>query len=211
VAYVARALLWALAADQRLFHNTELGLELLAKLTVHSPLLRAWLAAHAGEWAWAPRWFAANPAPSAAALAWSRTDAGGPRLQRRSGIARPDLSDSRAYLAGLPSSERAARELAAWGEAHLGEWPEGEKPRLQEARLHEPVEVTALFDFGLTPRHLKNSADTLMKYEQDNPQTDTATGLRPLRRQDGLPSPLPRWIRPAAPRSTRWCPTSNRS
>jgi hypothetical protein len=37
--------------------------------------------------------------------------------------------------------------------------------------LHEPVEVTVLFYFGLTPRHLKNSADTLMKYEKDNPQT----------------------------------------
>jgi 2-keto-4-pentenoate hydratase/2-oxohepta-3-ene-1,7-dioic acid hydratase in catechol pathway len=92
-------------------------------------------------------------------------------LQQRSGINRPDLSDSRAYLAGLPESERAARELAAWGEAHLGEWPEAERPRLQDARLHEPVEVAALFDFGLTPRHLKNSAETLMKYEKDNPQT----------------------------------------
>jgi 2-keto-4-pentenoate hydratase/2-oxohepta-3-ene-1,7-dioic acid hydratase in catechol pathway len=38
-------------------------------------------------------------------------------------------------------------------------------------RLHEPIEVAALFDFGLTPRHLKNSAETLMKYEKDNPQT----------------------------------------
>jgi len=92
-------------------------------------------------------------------------------LRQRSGVDRPELSDSHAYLAGLPASERAARELAAWGEAHLGEWPEDEKPRLQEVRLHEPVEVMALFDFGLTPRHLKNSADTLMKYEQDNPQT----------------------------------------
>jgi 2-keto-4-pentenoate hydratase/2-oxohepta-3-ene-1,7-dioic acid hydratase in catechol pathway len=92
-------------------------------------------------------------------------------LRQRSGITQPDLSDSQAYLAGLPDNERAARELAAWGEAHLDEWPEGEKPRLQDVRLHEPVEVMALFDFGLTPRHLKNSADTLMKYEQDNPQT----------------------------------------
>jgi 2-keto-4-pentenoate hydratase/2-oxohepta-3-ene-1,7-dioic acid hydratase in catechol pathway len=33
------------------------------------------------------------------------------------------------------------------------------------------VEVAALFDFGLTPRHLKNSAETMMKYEKDNPQT----------------------------------------
>jgi 2-keto-4-pentenoate hydratase/2-oxohepta-3-ene-1,7-dioic acid hydratase in catechol pathway len=92
-------------------------------------------------------------------------------LQQRGGVTRPELSESRAYLAGLPASERAARELAAWGEAHLGEWPEGERPRLQDVRLHEPIEVAALFDFGLTPRHLKNSADTLMKYEKDNPQT----------------------------------------
>lgn len=92
-------------------------------------------------------------------------------LQQRSGITRPDVSDSRAYLAGLPETERAARELAAWGEARLGEWPEGERPRLQDVRLHEPVDVVALFDFGLTPRHLANSAETMMKYEKDNPQT----------------------------------------
>jgi 2-keto-4-pentenoate hydratase/2-oxohepta-3-ene-1,7-dioic acid hydratase in catechol pathway len=92
-------------------------------------------------------------------------------LQQRSGITQSDLSDSRAYLAGLPASERAARELAGWGEAHLRELSEGERPRLQDVRLHEPIEVAALFDFGLTPRHLKNSAETLMKYEKDNPQT----------------------------------------
>ncbi len=37
--------------------------------------------------------------------------------------------------------------------------------------MHEPIEVAALFDFGLTPRHLKNSAETMMKYEKDNPRT----------------------------------------
>ena len=92
-------------------------------------------------------------------------------LQQRSGITRPDLGDSRSYLAGLPETERAAREFSAWGEAHLAELPEGERPRLQDVRLHEPIEVAALFDFGLTPRHLRNSAETLMKYEKDNPQT----------------------------------------
>jgi len=92
-------------------------------------------------------------------------------LQPRSGIIRPDLGDSRAYLAALPASEQAARELAVWGEAHLDEWPEDERPKLRDVRLHEPIEVAALFDFGLTPRHLKSSADTLMKYEKDNPQT----------------------------------------
>ena len=92
-------------------------------------------------------------------------------LQQRSGIASPNLSDSRAYLAGLPETEQAARKLLAWGEARLGDFPEGEKPTLQEVRLHEPIEVVALFDFGLTPRHLQNSAETMMKYEKDNPQT----------------------------------------
>ena len=42
-------------------------------------------------------------------------------LQQRSGITAPQLSDSQAYLAGLPESEQAARKLLAWGEAHLDE------------------------------------------------------------------------------------------
>jgi len=92
-------------------------------------------------------------------------------LQHRSGITKPGLSDSKAYLAGLPDSEQAARELLAWGEAHLGELADSEKPKLQAVRLHEPVEVAALFDFGLTPRHLKNSGEVIFKYEKDNPQT----------------------------------------
>jgi 2-keto-4-pentenoate hydratase/2-oxohepta-3-ene-1,7-dioic acid hydratase in catechol pathway len=91
-------------------------------------------------------------------------------LQYRSGITQPSLNDSKAYLAGLPESEQAARELLAWGEAHLEELSDGEKPKLREVRLREPVEVVALFDFGLTPRHLKNSIDTNMKYEKNDPQ-----------------------------------------
>jgi hypothetical protein len=92
-------------------------------------------------------------------------------LQHRSGITKPGLSDSRAYLTGLPDSEKTARELLAWGEAHLAELADSEKPKLQAVRLHEPVEIAALFDFGLTPRHLKNSGEVIMKYEKDNPQT----------------------------------------
>jgi len=64
-------------------------------------------------------------------------------------------------------------------------------------RLHEPVEVAALFDFGLTPRHLRNSAETLMKYEKDNPQTAPllqafAKALlnKPSARPAGQPEPL---------------------
>jgi 2-keto-4-pentenoate hydratase/2-oxohepta-3-ene-1,7-dioic acid hydratase in catechol pathway len=92
-------------------------------------------------------------------------------MQLRSGNSAPALGDSRAYLAALPDSEQAARELAAWGESQLGSWPEAERPKLADVRLHEPIEVAAMFDFGLTPRHLKNSAETMMEYEKDNPQT----------------------------------------
>jgi hypothetical protein len=74
-------------------------------------------------------------------------------------------------LANLPDSERAAKELFAWGDQHLKELGEGERFPLNAVKLQEPVEVAALFDFGLTPRHLKNSAETIGKFEKDNPQT----------------------------------------
>jgi 2-keto-4-pentenoate hydratase/2-oxohepta-3-ene-1,7-dioic acid hydratase in catechol pathway len=92
-------------------------------------------------------------------------------LQRKAGQSSLHLADSRFYLANLPDSERAAKEVCNWGEQHLGELGTGERFPLNAVRLLEPVEVAALFDFGLTPRHLKNSAETLMKYEKDNPQT----------------------------------------
>ena len=92
-------------------------------------------------------------------------------LQRYAAAPVPSLADSRSYLAHLPDSERAARDLCAWGEQHLGELGSGDAFPLTAVRLLEPVEVAALFDFGLTPRHLENSAETLMKYEKDNPQT----------------------------------------
>jgi 2-keto-4-pentenoate hydratase/2-oxohepta-3-ene-1,7-dioic acid hydratase in catechol pathway len=92
-------------------------------------------------------------------------------LQSKAGNSYPQLADSRSYLANLPESERTAKELLAWGEEHLGEFGNGERFPLNAVRLLEPVEVAALFDFGLTPRHLKNSVETFMKYEKDNPQT----------------------------------------
>jgi 2-keto-4-pentenoate hydratase/2-oxohepta-3-ene-1,7-dioic acid hydratase in catechol pathway len=118
-------------------------------------------------------------------------------LQQRSGITRPDLGNSHAYLTGLPETERAARELAAWGEAHLGDLLEDERPSLRDVRLHEPIEVVALFDFGLTPRHLQNSAGTVMKYEKDDPQTAPilqafakAVLTKPAAPPPGVPEPL---------------------
>ena len=92
-------------------------------------------------------------------------------LRKKAGMSYPYLTDSRSYLANLPESERAAKDLLAWGEQHLGDLGDGERFPLNAVRLLEPVEVAALYDFGLTPRHLRNSAETLMKYEKDNPQT----------------------------------------
>jgi 2-keto-4-pentenoate hydratase/2-oxohepta-3-ene-1,7-dioic acid hydratase in catechol pathway len=92
-------------------------------------------------------------------------------LQSKAGKPFPHLADSRSYLANLPESERAAKELLAWGEQHLAELGKDERFPLNAVRLLEPVEVAALFDFGLTPRHMKNSGETIGKYEKDNPQT----------------------------------------
>lgn len=81
------------------------------------------------------------------------------------------LNDSRTYLTHLPDSEQAARSLLEWGEQHFDDLGEGERFALDAVRLKEPIEVAALFDFGLTPRHLKNALKTLLKYEKDDPQT----------------------------------------
>jgi 2-keto-4-pentenoate hydratase/2-oxohepta-3-ene-1,7-dioic acid hydratase in catechol pathway len=92
-------------------------------------------------------------------------------LQHAAGRRHPELADSRRYLSGLPGSEQAARELTAWGEQHLDELETAARHPLGAVRLLEPVDVAALFDFGLTPRHLKNSAETMLMYEKDDPHT----------------------------------------
>jgi hypothetical protein len=117
-------------------------------------------------------------------------------LQGRSGITHPGLGDSRAYLSGLPETEGAARQLHSWAEAHLAELAEAERPRLDAVRLHEPVEVTALFDFGLTPRHLENSAETMMKFEKDDPRT--APLLQAFAGSPGAEAEARRWWARAA-------------
>jgi 2-keto-4-pentenoate hydratase/2-oxohepta-3-ene-1,7-dioic acid hydratase in catechol pathway len=110
-------------------------------------------------------------------------------LQSRTSVLSPQLADSRSYLAHLPDSERAAKELVAWCEQHLGELGDGERFPLDSVHLLEPVEVAALFDFGLTPRHLKNSCDTCMQYEKDNPQT--ASLLQAFAQAVMAPKPKP--------------------
>jgi len=84
-------------------------------------------------------------------------------LQARAGTSHEYLRDSRTYLAHLPGSEKAARSLHAWGEQHYHELGANELFALDTVQLKEPIEVAALFDFGLTQRHLKNSLETLLK------------------------------------------------
>jgi len=91
-------------------------------------------------------------------------------LQSRTGTSHTYLSNSRAYLKNLPQSEQAAREMFEWGREHFQELEENEFFALDRVCLMAPVEVTALFDFGLTPRHLQNSAETMIKYDLDDPK-----------------------------------------
>ncbi len=92
-------------------------------------------------------------------------------LMTRSGRTHTELQDSDTYLQALPASEKIARELLLWGQDALPQFSDAEKPVLAKVTLHAPVAVRALFDFGLTPRHLANTVDTMGKYEQGNPQT----------------------------------------
>jgi 2-keto-4-pentenoate hydratase/2-oxohepta-3-ene-1,7-dioic acid hydratase in catechol pathway len=92
-------------------------------------------------------------------------------LQKKAEVETLHLRDSSAYLKNLPESELAAKKLLAWGEGNFDLLRNDDKFLLESVRLLEPIEVNALFDFGLTPRHLKNSGETIGKYEKDNPQT----------------------------------------
>jgi len=92
-------------------------------------------------------------------------------LATHSGQVVPCLENSDAYLKALPQSAETAGDLCAWGERAFEQLPDEEKPLLSTVKLFPPVEVRALFDFGLTPRHLANSAAVLSKYEAADPHT----------------------------------------
>lgn len=93
------------------------------------------------------------------------------QLQTLTGASHTFLSDSHAYLAALPQSEQVARELSEWAALHFDEITDMHRLPLTSVHLHAPIVPTALFDLGLTPKHLANSAETMLKYERDDPQT----------------------------------------
>jgi len=69
------------------------------------------------------------------------------------GTSSGSLVDSKAYLSGLPDSAQVANRLLNWCEKNFDELGEGQRFLLETVALKEPLEVAALFDFGLTPRH----------------------------------------------------------
>lgn len=87
-------------------------------------------------------------------------------LQQKSGQTHTGLKDVYSYLENLPSSEKAARELLKYGEAYISSFNDNEKIPLEKVKILPPIATPrALIDFGLTPRHLGNSAATLLKHE----------------------------------------------
>ena len=87
-------------------------------------------------------------------------------LLQKAGQTRNELSDVYSYLEKLSSSEDAARELLKYGEAYISSFADDEKISLEKAIILAPIAYPrALIDFGLSPRHLGNSAATLFKHE----------------------------------------------
>lgn len=110
-------------------------------------------------------------------------------LQSASGQRHTCLDHSTAYLEALPGSEAVAKSLLAWTTQNWASIRPVDKPALGQVRLHAPIEVKALFDLGLTPRHLSNSVEVMLKYEKDNPQTGPL--VEALRRMLQAPRPAP--------------------
>ncbi|MBN1365214.1 MAG: fumarylacetoacetate hydrolase family protein [Syntrophaceae bacterium] len=86
-------------------------------------------------------------------------------LLQKTGKNRGELADVYLYLDNLPSSEDAARELMKYGEDYISSFNDDEKIPLEKTKILPPIDVPrALIDFGLTPRHLGNSAATLINH-----------------------------------------------
>lgn len=87
-------------------------------------------------------------------------------LMKKAGQTREELADVYSYLENLPASADAARDLLKYGESYIASFSKDEKIPLEEAKILAPVaKPRALIDFGLSPRHLGNSAATLFKRE----------------------------------------------
>lgn len=73
--------------------------------------------------------------------------------------------DVQSYLNDLPTSEITAQVIHDYTVTHWDEFTATEVHDSITIKLLPPVRPPALLDFGLSPRHLKNSAMTLLRYE----------------------------------------------
>ncbi|WGU93242.1 fumarylacetoacetate hydrolase family protein [Paenibacillus dendritiformis] len=87
-------------------------------------------------------------------------------LQDLNGTEWPFLSAMDSYLRSLPDSERAARELYQSGLEQFSRIGPESVYRFEHIQILPPVAKPAsLLDFGLSPRHLLNSGQTLLSRE----------------------------------------------
>lgn len=88
------------------------------------------------------------------------------RLQNYSDQYAPLLDNIYSYLHGLPKSEQAARKLHAYAQEMINADNVDSFFRLEEIQLLSPIpNPTAILDFGLSPKHLLNSGNTLIEHE----------------------------------------------
>jgi len=73
--------------------------------------------------------------------------------------------DMQSYLENLPGSELFARILHDYTFKHFREFDPSDVYYPEEIQILPPLRPKAIFDFGLSPRHLKNSAMTLLRHE----------------------------------------------
>lgn len=74
-------------------------------------------------------------------------------------------NDVKSYLNNLPLSENSAHNIHDYTLSHFADFKENDLHDINEIKLMPPVRPPALLDFGLTPRHLKNAAMTLLRHE----------------------------------------------
>lgn len=87
-------------------------------------------------------------------------------LLKKAGQTDGELKDVYSYLENLPVSEETARKFLKYGESCISSLNDKEKTPLENAKILAPVVTPrALIDFGLTPRHLGNSAATMVRHE----------------------------------------------
>ena len=77
-----------------------------------------------------------------------------------------ELARIQQYLENLPASATTAARLYDYGLKIVDELPPQACPALDQVRLLPPIPAPpGVFDFGLSPRHLKNAAATLIRHE----------------------------------------------